>query len=455
MTTPPRTAAATDLAAILPELIEFLRIPSVSTLPAHKADVQRAAEWVAAYLRRAGLDHVAVLPTTGHPLVVADWLHAPGQPTVLIYGHYDVQPADPLDAWHSPPFEPTVRDGNIYARGAADDKGQVYIHLRAVAGLLAAGGLPVNVRFLIEGEEEVGGAGIEAYVRANPAALACDTIVISDTPMFAPGTPTITTGLRGAVFTELTVQTGRQDVHSGLYGGAAPNAINILCGIIAGLTDAAGRVTLPGYYDAVRPIPAAERASWAALPFDPEAYRAAEVGAPALLPDSEYSILERTWGRPTFDVNGIEGGYSGAGSKAIIPARASAKLSFRLVPDQDPDAVIAALKARVAELCPPTATVQWGAAHGAAAVLLPTDSPAMQAAQAALQETFGRPAVLTRMGGSIPIVSLFQSELHAPCIMLGFGLPDDNLHAPNEKMHLANITAGITAMRAFLRHLAR
>ncbi len=443
-----------DSAAILPELIEFLRIPSVSTLPEHKGDVQRAAEWVADYLRRAGLDHVAVIPTAGHPLVYADWLHAADQPTVLIYGHYDVQPADPLAAWHSPPFEPTVRDGNIYARGAADDKGQVYIHLRAVAGLLAEGGLPVNVRFLIEGEEEVGSAGLTAYIQANPTAPACDAVLISDTPMFAPGRPTITTGLRGAVFTELTVETGRQDVHSGLYGGAAPNAIGILCGIIAGLTDAAGRVTLPGYYDAVRSLTAAERESWAALPFDAEAYREAEIGAPTLLPDAEFSILERVWGRPTFDVNGIEGGYSGAGSKAIIPARAQAKLSFRLVPDQDPTAVIAALRAHVAELCPPSATVHWGETHGAPAVLLATDSPAMQAARAALAETFGCEPVLTRMGGSVPIVLLFQMVLHAPCIMLGFGLPDDNLHAPNEKMHLANITDGILAVRAFLRRLA-
>ncbi|HUS13518.1 MAG TPA: dipeptidase, partial [Chloroflexia bacterium] len=431
---------------VMAELGDFLRIPSVSTLLAHKGDIARAAGWVADYLTRAGLDHVAVIPTVGHPLVYADWLHAAGQPTVLIYGHYDVQPAEPLEPWHSPPFEPTVRDGNVYARGAADDKGQVYIHLKAVAELLRReGALPVNVRFLIEGEEEIGGKGIEEYVAAHPAALGCDAILISDSPMFAPGQPAICTGLRGSVFGTLTVRTGRQDLHSGLYGGVAPNAVNILCAIIAGLTDAQGRCTLPGYYDAVRPPSAAERAAWAALPFDVEAYRAHEVGAPALLPDAERTVLERVWGWPTFDANGILGGFTGEGSKAIIPAEARCNLSLRLVPGQEPAAVVAALRARIAALCPAWATHAL-VIHGLAApVVLPTDLPVMHAAADALAAVFGRPPVFTRMGGSIPIVSLFQAHLHAPCVMMGFGLPDDNLHAPNEKMALANITGGITA----------
>jgi acetylornithine deacetylase/succinyl-diaminopimelate desuccinylase-like protein len=453
MTTTPPGAGAADPPQILAELGAFLRIPSISTLPEHKPDVERAAAWVADYLRAAGLDAVRVIPTAGHPLVYGEWLRAPGRPTVLIYGHYDVQPADPLDEWRSPPFEPTVRDGNLYARGAADDKGQLYIHLRAVAHLLATeGALPVNVRFLIEGEEEISGQSIERYVQAESAALAADAVLISDSPMYAPDQPTICSGLRGAVFTELTVQTGAHDLHSGLYGGAAPNAIHVLAGILARLTDGA-RVAVPGFYDAVRPLTAAERAAWAALPFDAEQYRAAEIGAPALLDDPEYSILERTWGRPTLDVNGILGGFTGEGSKAIIPARAVAKVSMRLVPDQQPAAIAAALERYVGSLCPPGATVSLRVLNSAPPILVPTGGPIMAAAGAALQEVFGRPPVFTRMGGSIPIVALFMERLRAPCVMMCFGLPDDNLHAPNEKMALANITRGVAASQSFLRRL--
>ena len=445
---------AGERAAILAELSEFLRIPSVSTQPEHQGDIARAAQWVAGYLARAGLDHVEVIPTAGHPLVYADWLHAAGQPTVLIYGHYDVQPADPLPAWTTPPFEPAVRDGNIYARGAADDKGQVYIHLRAVAEeLQAAGTLPVNVRFLIEGEEEVSGQGIDAYVRTQAAALACDAVLISDSPMFAEGRPAITVGLRGAIFLELTVATGRQDLHSGLYGGAGPNAIEALYTILAGLKDKDGRVQIPGYYDAVRPPSEAERAGWAALPFDPEQYREHEIGAPALAGEPEYGVLERIWARPTLDANGIWGGYTDAGSKAIIPARASCKVSMRLVPDQDPAAIEDAFRRTVAALCPPWATAEIQFLGSGAPVLLPIDAPATQAAADALAATFGTRPVFTRLGGSIPIVSLFSTMLRVPVVLMGFGLPDDNLHAPNEKMKLDNIYGGIAASRDFLHRL--
>ncbi|HMA36360.1 MAG TPA: dipeptidase [Chloroflexia bacterium] len=453
MSNPPTSPAGAD-AQILAELSEFLRIPSISTLPEHHADVAQAAQWIATFLTRAGLDHVAVLTTARHPLVYADWLHAAGQPTVLIYGHYDVQPADPLDQWQTPPFEPTLRDGNLYARGAADDKGQIYAQLKAVATLLQAGGqLPINVRFLIEGEEEVDGQGIEDYVKHHARDLACDAVLISDTPMFAEGHPAITIGLRGAVFAELTVTTARQDLHSGLYGGAAPNAVNILCALVARLTDAAGRVTIPGFYDAVRPAPEAERAAWRRLPFDEEQYRQHEVGAPALLADPEFSVLERVWARPTLDLNGISGGFTGVGSKAIIPARASCKVSMRLGPDQDPAAIAAAFADYIATLCPATATAAVQVLGTAAPVLLPTDAPAMQAATAALAEVFGAPPVFTRMGGSIPIVSLFVQQLQAPCIMMGFGLPDDNLHAPNEKMKFAHVVGGIAAAQSFLRRM--
>jgi acetylornithine deacetylase/succinyl-diaminopimelate desuccinylase-like protein len=440
--------------AVLAELDEFLRIPSISTLSEHRPDMERAAAWVAEFLRRAGLNHARVIPTSGHPLVYAEWLHAPGQTTILIYGNYDVQPLDPLDAWQSPPFEPTVRDGNLYARGAADDKGQIFIHMKTVERLLRDGGtLPVNVRFLIEGEEETSGKSIEEYVQAHADELACDAVLISDSPMFAPDQPTIGTGLRGALFTELTVTTGRHDVHSGLYGGAAPNAIHALCHILDALIDAEGRITIPGYYDAVRMPSDAERAQWAALPFDETAYREQEIGAPALVGEAGFPVLERTWARPTLDVNGIWGGFTGEGSKAIIPAQASAKVSMRLVPDQEPRQILAAFTRYVEQLCPAEARVTVRALTIGAPVLVDPDTPIMQAAGAALRDVFGKPAVYTRMGGSIPIVSLFMERLHAPTVMLGFGLPDDNLHAPNEKMRLANIYDGIRASTAFLRRL--
>jgi acetylornithine deacetylase/succinyl-diaminopimelate desuccinylase-like protein len=441
---------------ILAELDEFLRIPSISTQSTHQDDVRHAAHWVAEYLARAGLDNAQVIPTEQHPLVYADWLHAAGQPTVLVYGHYDVQPPEPLDAWVSPPFEPTVRGDNLYARGAADDKGQIYIHMRAVADLLRAGGaLPVNVRFLIEGEEEISGKSIEDYVQAHPDAVACDVVLISDSPMFAEGQPTICVGLRGAVFGEIRVQTGRQDLHSGLYGGAGPNAVETLCRIVAGLKDADGRVQIPGYYDAVRPIADTDRAQWAALPFDETTYRETEIGAPALGGESGFSVLERTWARPTLDPNGIWGGYEGEGSKAIIPAQAGCKISMRLVADQDPAQVWTALEDYVKQICPPGATVETQLLNSAPPVLVPTDSPPMRAAAQALAAIFDRPPVFTRLGGSIPIVSLFMQILDAPVVMMGFGLPDDNLHAPNEKIKLDNIYKGIAAATDFLRRLHR
>lgn len=447
--------AAPDVAEVLAELGGFLRIPSVSTLAENASDIRAAAAWVLAYLRDAGLDHAALIETAGHPLVYADWLHAPGQPTLLIYGHYDVQPPDPLDAWHSPPFEPQLRDGNLYARGAADDKGQLYVHLKAVAGLLRAeGALPVNVRFLLEGEEEIGSPAITAHVQARPETLRADAVLISDSPMFADGQPALTLGLRGTVNVILTVQTAAQDLHSGLHGGVAPNAVHALSHIIAGLTDADGRVRLPGYYEAVRPLPAPEREQWAALPFDEGQYRR-EIGAHTLIGEVEYSVLERQWARPTLDVTGFAGGFTGDGFKTIIPARAQAGVSLRLVPDQDPVQVAAALERTVRALCPPWATVTLQSAGDAPPVLVEPGAPVLQVAAAALTEAFGTAPVLMRMGGSIPIVSLFSTALDAPCVLMGLGLPDDNLHAPNEKMKLDNILRGITASVSFLRRLRR
>jgi acetylornithine deacetylase/succinyl-diaminopimelate desuccinylase-like protein len=444
----------------LDELSEFLRIPSISTLSQNKGDVRRAAEWVAADLRRSGMENVRVIDThgpMGHPLVYGDWLHSEGKPTIMIYGHYDVQPPDPLDEWKSPPFEPTLRDGNLFARGSADDKGQLFIHLKAVERLMREGGgrLPINVRFLIEGEEEVGGEGIEQYVKEHPKELLCDAVLISDNQMFADGLPALDVGLRGMVYTELTVRGAAHDLHSGLYGGVAPNAINVLCHIVAKLKDEQGVIQVPGYYDSVRPLTEQERAQWGSLPFNEEEMREHEMGAKGLTGEPGYSALERIWARPTLDANGIIGGFTGEGAKTVIPAVAKCKVSMRLVPDQDPVAISRAFKAYVESICPRYATVEVSEIHNAEPVLLPTDTPYMQAAISALEKVFGKEPVLMRSGGSIPIVSLFSKVLGVPSVMMGFGLPDDNLHAPNEKMKLDNIFKGIDASSEYMKMLAR
>ncbi len=453
---PQSSALNTDQQRYLEELSDFLRIPSVSTLSQHKPDVQRAAQWVADDLRRSGMENVRVIETKGHPLVYADWLHVPGQPTLLIYGHYDVQPPDPLDEWQSPPFEPSLRNGNLYARGSADDKGQVFVHLKSVEKLMKEhGSLPINVRFLIEGEEEVGGEAIEEYVKTHPNALTCDAVLISDSHMFAEGLPAIDVGLRGMVYTEITVNSAAHDLHSGQYGGAAPNAINALCHIVARLKDEQGRIQAPGFYDDVRPISDAERAQWAALPFDEEEFRRHEVGSPALTGEDGYSVLERIWARPTLDANGIIGGFTGDGAKTVIPATARCKISMRLVPDQEPAKIADAFTRYLREICPPHSTVTVNVIHGAEPVLLPTDTPYMQAATRALAEIFGKDAIFMRSGGSIPIVSLFGKVLGVPSILMGFGLPDDNLHAPNEKMKLDNVFKGIDASARYMELLKR
>ncbi len=442
----------------LDELSEFLRIPSISTLSQNKGDVRRAAEWVAADLGRSGMENVRLIETDGpqgHPLVYGDWLHAEGQPTIMIYGHYDVQPPDPLNEWTSPPFEPTLRDGNLFARGSADDKGQLYIHMKAVERLMQEGGgrLPVNVRFLIEGEEEVGGEGIEHYVTQHPQELRCDAVLISDNQMFAEGLPALDVGLRGMVYAELTVRGAGHDLHSGMYGGVAPNAINVLCHIIAKLKDEEGVIQIPGYYSSVRPLTQEERAQWGRLPFSEDELRDHEIGAIALTGEPGYSALERIWARPTLDANGIIGGFTGEGAKTVIPALAKCKVSMRLVPDQEPQAIWEAFKAYVESICPLYASVDVQLIHHAEPVLLPTDTPYMNAAVATLKEVFGKEPVLMRSGGSIPIVSLFSKALGAPSILMGFGLPDDNLHAPNEKMKLDNVFKGIDASAAYLRKL--
>jgi acetylornithine deacetylase/succinyl-diaminopimelate desuccinylase-like protein len=432
-----------------------LRIPSVSALSQHRPDVWRAAEWVAEDLRAIGLHGVEVILDAegGHPLVYGAWLEAPGCPTLLIYGHYDVQPPDPLELWQTPPFEPTVRGDDLYARGASDDKGQMLALLKGVEAVLQTQGrLPINLKVLIEGEEEVSGTHIERFVRAHAERLRADAALIADSPLFAPGVPTLCTGLRGLVYTEIEAHGAAHDLHSGLHGGAAPNALGGLAAILAGLKDNdTGRIQVPGFYDAVEPPTEQETAAWARLPFDERAYLTREVGASALASEQGFSVLERTWARPTLDVNGAVGGFTGEGAKTVIPARAMAKVSMRLVPKQDPAQVFASFERYVQELCPPGVRATVRLLGCAAPVTLPADIPAMRAAATALEETFGTATAWVRMGGSIPIVATFLSAAGVPSVLAGFGLPDDNLHAPNEKFHLPNFFAAIRFTAHFLQ----
>ena len=434
----------------LEELKELLRIPSVSTLPDHNDDVKRAAEFVAAKLRDAGMENVEVIATDRHPLVYADWLHAPGKPTVLCYGHYDVQPADPLELWNSPPFEPTVRDGNLYARGSADDKGQMYMHIKAVEALRAVNGtLPLNLKFLIEGEEEVGGASIAKYVAENHEKLRADVALVSDTNMYAPGLPTLNVGLRGMIYMEVEATGPMRDLHSGMYGGAAPNAVFGLVELLAKVKNARGEIKVPGVYDDIVPPSEEEKASWASLPFKEKEFLKNEVGSTKLTGESKYSVFERTWARPTFEVHGIAGGFTGAGSKTVIPAKATAKVSFRLVPNQDPDKVIAAFEKFVTKNTPRGIKTEVRVLGKSPGLLVKTDHPAIQIAARAFSDVFGKPTVFTRSGGSIPIVGDFAEQLGIPTILMGFGLPDDGLHSPNEKYNIENYYKGIMTIAHF------
>jgi acetylornithine deacetylase/succinyl-diaminopimelate desuccinylase-like protein len=436
---------------LLDELQEFLRIPSISTAPEHKSDVQRAADFVAAKLRDAGLENIEIIPTANHPLVYADWLHAPGKPTVLLYGHYDVQPPDPLELWHTPPFEPTIRDGNLYARGSADDKGQMYMHIKAIEALRALHGtLPVNVKFLIEGEEEIGGASIAKYVAENGEKLKADVALVSDTALYAEGIPTLCIGLRGLVYTEVEATGPARDLHSGLYGGAAPNAVFGLVELLAKAKNAEGVVQIPGFYDDVAEPAKAELDSWAQLPFNESEFLSKEVGSTALTGEAGRTVLERTWSRPTLEVHGIAGGFTGVGAKTVIPAKATAKVSFRLVPNQDPDKIVAAFRDWVSKNAPAGIKAEVRVLSGGPAVMVDPDHPAIEVAAKAFANVLGRPTVFTRSGGSIPIVGDFKRHLNIPTILMGFGLPDDGLHSPNEKYRLANYYLGIRTVAQFL-----
>jgi acetylornithine deacetylase/succinyl-diaminopimelate desuccinylase-like protein len=437
---------------LLDELKDFIRIPSISTLPEHKADVQRAAQFVAASLGRAGLENIEIIPTAGHPLVYADWLHAPAKPTVLCYGHYDVQPADPLELWVTPPFEPAERNGNLYARGAVDDKGQMYMHIKAIEALRAVNGtLPLNVKFLIEGEEEVGGASIAKYVAENPAKLAADVALVSDTAMYAEGIPTLCIGLRGLIYMEVKADGPARDLHSGLYGGAAPNAVYGLIQLLAKAKDANGVIRIPGIYDDVEEPAEAELESWKHLPFDEKEFLVKEVGSSTLTGEPDRSILERVWSRPTLEVHGIAGGFTAAGAKTVIPATATAKVSIRLVPRQDPDKVVAAFREWVAKNAPQGIRAEVRVLSASPGLVVNPDHPAIAVAARAFGEIFGKQTVFIRSGGSIPIVGDFASHLKIPTILMGFGLPDDGLHSPNEKYKIENYYLGIATVARFLQ----
>jgi acetylornithine deacetylase/succinyl-diaminopimelate desuccinylase-like protein len=438
----------------LEELKDYIRIPSISTDPAYKADVLRAAGFLEGQLRAAGLK-AEQIQTAGNPLVYAEWLGAPGKPTVLFYGHYDVQPADPLELWRNPPFEPTVEGDKLVARGSTDDKGQSYTHVKAVAALLRErGSLPVNVKFLVEGEEESGGEAIDRYVREDGGKrLAADAVMISDTSLYAPGQPSLIYGLKGLCYMEIKVTGPNRDLHSGTFGGAVTNPLNALGQIIARLRDEkTGRILIPGFYDDVRPLEEWERKEFAGLPFDEDKYRT-ELGVAELFGEEGYSTRERTWGRPTCDVNGIFGGYMGKGAKTVLPSWGGAKVSMRLVPDQEPRKIAKLFSDYVQSVAPKGVTVEAEFLHGADPVVVEAKGPIVDAALDAMEDVWGARPVRIREGGSIPIVSTFAAVLGAPVLLLGFGLNDDGLHSPNEKFNISHFYNGIRSVARLLDRL--
>ena len=438
----------------LNELKEFLRIPSVSTKSEHKPDIERAAQWVADKLRAAGLEKIEIVPTKMHPLVYGESMKAPGQPTVLFYGHYVVQPAEPLDLWTSPAFEPTVRDGNLFGRGTADDKGQVHIHLKALEALNnAVGRLPVNVKVMIEGEEEVGSVSLWDFVQQNRERLKADALVVSDTSMLAKGAPSITYGLRGLNYYQVEIAGPAQDLHSGVFGGAVPNPITILAEIIAKLHDKNFRVTVPGFYNDVAALSKQERKALNSLPWKEKEFRKT-VGAPGLCGEKGFSIVEQLWVRPTLDVNGIWGGYTGEGAKTVIPAKAYAKLSTRLVPRQDPAKIAKLVGRHIRKLLPKSVQCKFEVLSMGKPWVAPYSHPIFQKAIHALESGFGKKAVFIREGGSIPFVTQMHDTFKVPCVLMGFGLPDENAHAPDEHIALENYFGGIKAVALFYQQLA-
>lgn len=439
----------------LAQLIEFLRIPSVSTDPERKEDVTRAAEFTADQLRLAGMTRVEIVATPGHPIVYGERVEDPSLPTVLVYGHYDVQPEDPVELWESPPFEPTVRNGELFARGAADDKGQVMIHFKsAQAYVQTQGRLPVNMKFLIEGEEEIGSDHLDRFVKENAELLSCDAVVISDTTMFSRDVPSLCYGLRGLAYVQLEVRGPNRDLHSGSFGGPVDNPAQVLARMLTSMKDQDDRITIPGFYDKVRELTTREREEFARLPFDAEAFKK-DLGVQALAGEKGYTTLEQVWARPTLEVNGMISGFVGEGAKTVLPALAMAKVSMRLVPDQNPKEIEDLFVDYVRRIAPQTVEVAVTPMHGGRPWVASLDHPILQAAADAVEKGFGKRPVFQREGGSIPVVSTFTELLKVPTVMMGIGLPDENAHAPNEKLDLGHFYKGIKSSAYFLDILAK
>jgi len=437
------------------DLKAVLRIPSVSAQPQHKADVERCARHIAQDLKALGMTRVEVFPTAGHPVVYAEWLGAPGRPTALLYGHYDVQPPEPLDLWKTPPFEPTVRDGKLFARGAVDDKGQVYMHLKAIeAHMKVSGALPINLKVVIEGEEEVGSDNLAKFLREKRSMLDADVIVVSDTGMPGPDQPALCYALRGILYTQIEVVGPARDLHSGAFGGAVQNPANALAMILTALKDGDGRITVPGFYDKVRTVPADERARLNRDLLDEKTF-IAETGASIPWGERGYTTAERISIRPTLDVNGMWSGYTGEGSKTVLPSFAAAKVSMRLVPDQDPVELFPRFEAYVKKVAPPGVTVKAVDMHWAPPFLIDPSHPMLQAALRALARAWTKPAVMVREGGSVPVMTTFQETHGLPCILMGFGLDDDQVHAPNEKFSLSSYFGGMKSVAYLYEELAR
>lgn len=435
------------------ELIEILKIPSISSNPDNVEDMSDMAKLLKKEMHSIGMDNARIMATGGHPVVYSEWLNAPGKPTILIYGHYDVQPVDPVELWSSPPFEPIIKEGRIFARGSADDKGQIFIHLKAIEAWLATrGNLPVNVKLIFEGEEEVGSAHLENFIKENEALLVSDYVVISDTPMFREGYPGITYGLRGLAYLQVNLRGTSTDLHSGSFGGLVKNPINALVEILAQMKDADGRILIPGFYDDVLPITETEHDKLSNLPFHPEDF-AKSIGAPALFGEAGYDDLERLWARPTFDINGIWGGFQGEGAKTVIPAEAHAKVSMRLVADQDPEDIANKFRSYVESLSPESMKVDIQTMHGGFGYLTELDNPGLQAGVRALKKAFGKDVDFLREGGSIPIVKVFADIIQAPVLLMGYGLPDQNAHAPNENFSLNNFHKGIESIVYFFEEI--
>ena len=441
---------------ILNELVDFLKIPSISNSPKYKEETRKTAEWAVENLKKSGMENVHLIPTEGNPVVYADWMHAgEDKPTLLIYGHYDVQPVDPIEKWNTDPFKPVIKDGKIIGRGTADDKGQVFVHFKAVEALLKTQGkLPVNVKMIVEGEEEAGSNHLEDIIRTKKDELKCDYCMVSDTEWFACGLPTICYGLRGLSFAEFTVSGPNRDLHSGTFGGAVDNPINVICRMLAQMIDKDGKITIPGLYDNVKVLTQKERDAFKKLPFNEEEYKKG-LGVDDLYGEKGYTTLERTWARPSFDINGIYGGYTGEGAKTVIPTSATAKVSLRLVPNQTQDEVSEKLEKYLRQIAPKSVKLDYKFMHGAEPVMTDMDSFPVQACVHAMKKAFGKEPVYMREGGSIGIVELFLTVLNAPTVLMGLGLPTDNIHSPNENYSLDNFFGGIKASIYFMDEIAK